>query len=457
MAADEASRRWPAVAARTAAGRSDLSEAEAELAGTVIDLRSVREQARALAARADPGAPGAEAICPFKGLASYEPADAELFFGRERLLSPSSSLASPAPASSASSAPRAAASRPSCAPACSRPSPTAPCPAAVAGGRCCCVPASAPWTRCGARWGRVRRIPSPTRSTRCPPARVSCSRSISSRSSSPPAARTPSARPSSTRSPARRRSARASRRRRRAARRLLRPGRRLPRPGRAARREPGPGRADAGAELRRVVELPAGRVGLRVEPELTDALIADVEGEPGALPLLSTALHELWQKRQDGTLTLEAYRESGRVHGAVARLAEATYASIPDERSRSCGRSCCASSARARPMPPVRRRAPLDELDLDRDGEAADVLATLADSASSRVGDGSVEVAHEALLREWPRLRGWIEEDAEGRRLHRTSARRRATGTPPAGTRPSSTAVPASRPRSTGAPSTRST
>ena len=58
------------------------------------------------------------------------------------------------------------------------------------------------------------------------------------------------------------------------------------------------------SELRRVVELPAGRVGLRVEPELADALVDDVEGEPGALPLLSTALLELWQKRQDNELTL---------------------------------------------------------------------------------------------------------------------------------------------------------
>ena len=53
------------------------------------------------------------------------------------------------------------------------------------------------------------------------------------------------------------------------------------------------------SELRRAVELPAGRVGLRVEPELADALVDDVDGEPGALPLLSTALLELWQKRQD--------------------------------------------------------------------------------------------------------------------------------------------------------------
>src|SRR5262249_48724395 len=86
------------------------------------------------------------------------------------------------------------------------------------------------------------------------------------------------------------------------------------------------------SELRRAVELPAGRVGLGVEPELADALVHDVEGEPRALPLRSTALLELWQKREDDTLTLAAYRDSGGVHGAVARLAEGTYARIPEGR-----------------------------------------------------------------------------------------------------------------------------
>ena len=67
----------------------------------------------------------------------------------------------------------------------------------------------------------------------------------------------------------------------------------------------------------------------------------------------------------------------------------------------------------------MRRRAPLTELDLERNEEVASVLATLADGRLVTVSEGSVEVAHEALLREWPRLREWIEEDAEGRRLRR--------------------------------------
>ena len=63
----------------------------------------------------------------------------------------------------------------------------------------------------------------------------------------------------------------------------------------------------------------------------------------------------------------------------------------------------------------MRRRVPLAELD---DEGVADVLSVLADDRLVTIGEGEVEVAHEALLREWPRLRSWLEEDAQGRHLH---------------------------------------
>ena len=125
-----------------------------------------------------------------------------------------------------------------------------------------------------------------------------------------------------------------------------------PGPRGAARREPRTGRADAGLGAAARRRAARRRVGLRVEPELTDALVDDVEGEPGALPLLSTALLELWQKRRDHTLSLAAYRESGGVHGAVARLAEGTYARSRRAASSSCAACCCAWSATARATPP---------------------------------------------------------------------------------------------------------
>ena len=74
----------------------------------------------------------------------------------------------------------------------------------------------------------------------------------------------------------------------------------------------GPMRRD---ELRRAIELPARKAGLRVEPRLVSALVGDVAGEPGGLPLLSAALVELWQRRDGRTLTYRAYERSGGVRG----------------------------------------------------------------------------------------------------------------------------------------------
>jgi WD40 repeat protein/DNA-binding SARP family transcriptional activator len=178
----------------------------------------------------------------------------------------------------------------------------------------------------------------------------------------------------------------------------------------------GPMRRD---ELRRAIELPARRAGLRVEPRLVSALVGDVVGEPGGLPLLSAALLELWQHRSGRTLRHSDYERTGGVDGAVARLAEDAYQRLDADEER-----------RARPMllrlagddeeaeALVRRRVPLDELELEHDDHAARALAVLTESRLLTVDEGVVEVAHEALLSEWPRLRGWLEQDAEGRRLH---------------------------------------
>ena len=174
-----------------------------------------------------------------------------------------------------------------------------------------------------------------------------------------------------------------------------------------------------GAELRRAIELPAARVGLTLEPGLAQALVDDVEGEPGALPLLSTTLFELWQGRADDAITLASYRDSGGMRTAVARLAEGTYGRVPDEHQPLVRTIMLRLVAGGDGDTAVRRRARWPSSTLDHDQDVASVLATLADNRLVSVSDTGVEVAHEALLREWPRLRDWIEEDAQGRRLRR--------------------------------------
>ena len=116
-------------------------------------------------------------------------------------------------------------------------------------------------------------------------------------------------------------------------------------------------------ELRRAIERPARRAGLVVEPELTDALLADVEGEPGALPLLSTTLLELWGRRDGQQLRLAAYARLGGVQGAVARLAEDAYVALaPDQQAaaRTLFLRLCDEDENGTV---VRRRIALDEQD----------------------------------------------------------------------------------------------
>lgn len=163
-------------------------------------------------------------------------------------------------------------------------------------------------------------------------------------------------------------------------------------------------------ELRRAIELPAQRAGVGIDPELVTRLIADIEGQPGGLPLLSTALMELWQERHDSRLELAAYERSGGVRGAVARLAEGAFERLEPAQRLDARRLLLRLAGEG----DVRTRVPL--ADLNGGGQT---LSLLANDRLVTISEGEVEVAHEALLREWPRLRTWLEEDREGRRLHR--------------------------------------
>jgi WD40 repeat protein/DNA-binding SARP family transcriptional activator len=172
-------------------------------------------------------------------------------------------------------------------------------------------------------------------------------------------------------------------------------------------------------ELRRAIELPARRARLRLEPGLADAMVGEVADQPGGLPLLSCALLESWQHRQGRTLTLAAYHQAGGVHGAVARLAEWAWSGLDGDQQQTARRILLRLAGPGEGEAVVRRRVPLSEFTTGEDEHARVVLDALADQRLLTKGEDSVEVAHEALLREWPRLRGWLEEDVQGRALHR--------------------------------------
>lgn len=177
-------------------------------------------------------------------------------------------------------------------------------------------------------------------------------------------------------------------------------------------------------ELLWAIEGPASAAGLRLEPGLVDAMLTDVEGEPGGLPLLSHALYESWARRDGRVLTLAGYRAAGGVRGAIAHTAEEVFLGCDEEEQEQMRRVLLQLTELGEATEDTRRRVPLAELTRGR-GNSDDATAVVERLAASRlmvVGDDSAEIAHEALIREWPRLRGWLAEDREALRLRRRLA-----------------------------------
>ncbi len=184
------------------------------------------------------------------------------------------------------------------------------------------------------------------------------------------------------------------------------------------------------AELRRAIEEPARSGHWEIEAGLTDLLLHDVgadEGhspEPGALPLLSHALLETWRRRRGRMLTLSGYSASGGVRGAITETAEAVFYDQLESQQRNIARQIflrLTELGGETTDADTRRRISFDELSfkLDDKHTVLDVLKTLADARLVTIDQDTAEVAHEALIRAWPTLRNWLEEDREGLRLHR--------------------------------------
>ena len=176
-------------------------------------------------------------------------------------------------------------------------------------------------------------------------------------------------------------------------------------------------------DLRRACEEPAHRVGITLEDGLIDDILEDVGREPGLLPLMEDVLLQLWERRrEDQMLTLQAYRELGGVRGALAQKADALFTSLSPPQQAIARRVFLRLTQPGEGTEDTRRRATLGELRTTaEDAEMVTaVVQTLADARLLVTGeDQQVDVAHEALIRGWPRLRDWIEEDRTALRTHR--------------------------------------
>jgi hypothetical protein len=128
---------------------------------------------------------------------------------------------------------------------------------------------------------------------------------------------------------------------------------------------------------------------------------------PGAMPLLSHALAETWQRRDGRVLTVEAYRATGEIRGAVARSADRLYESLPADQRPKLRSVLLRLVSPAPNGEPVRARVPTRVLGGDADRER--LLGLLVRARLVTAEEDTVELAHEALARAWPRLRSWLQ------------------------------------------------
>jgi DNA-binding winged helix-turn-helix (wHTH) protein/WD40 repeat protein len=185
-------------------------------------------------------------------------------------------------------------------------------------------------------------------------------------------------------------------------------------------------------DLRRALVEPARRRGFRFEDiELPDEMVASLTDERGALPLLAFAARRLWELRdpERRLITREAYVEIGGVEGALARHAETTLEAIGHDRLpvvRELFRNLVTAQATRATRSVDDLLSVFDESERDAAGQ---ILQTLVDARlltsfeeettddDMAEGPRRVEIVHESLLREWPRLVRWQTQDADAARM----------------------------------------
>ncbi|MFJ9520979.1 XRE family transcriptional regulator [Kitasatospora sp. NPDC101801] len=172
-------------------------------------------------------------------------------------------------------------------------------------------------------------------------------------------------------------------------------------------------------ELREIVVQPAARAGLRLDPELAAVVLADAAEQPGSLPLVSHALLETWRRRTDEELTAAAYRACGGVRGALAQTAEEVYQRLGRQQDLA-RRILLRLAVLGDGSEDTRRPITRSELHgLAPDPALAEVLDLLAGARLVVLDGDRVQLAHEALIRAWPRLHRWLTDDRASLLVHR--------------------------------------
>ncbi|NIP14962.1 MAG: protein kinase, partial [Pseudomonadales bacterium] len=182
-------------------------------------------------------------------------------------------------------------------------------------------------------------------------------------------------------------------------------------------------------DLAQAIREPTEQAGAELEPGLVAAIVADVSEQPGALPMLQYALTELFERREGRLLTREAYEAIGGVSGALARRAEALYAGLGTASQEMARQLFLRLVALGEGVEATRRRVLRPALtSATGDPEAMEDVEDVIDAFGKHrlltfdrdpeTRTPTVEIAHEALLREWGRLREWVEASRDDVRAH---------------------------------------
>ncbi len=172
-------------------------------------------------------------------------------------------------------------------------------------------------------------------------------------------------------------------------------------------------------ELRETIEGPAKRVGIKLEAGLTNRMLEAVTGEPGALPLLQHTLDQLWLRREGRTLTQKGYDALGQLGGALSQHAESLFGKLGKDEQLSAKEVMVRLVRLEDGMTrATRQRVPVDKIRPRKKESQArfdQVLRAMTEARLLTIAgedpNSTVEVAHEALIRSWPRLSGWLVED----------------------------------------------
>jgi len=188
------------------------------------------------------------------------------------------------------------------------------------------------------------------------------------------------------------------------------------------------------SQLREAVIAPAAVGGASISPRLAQRLLNDAGTDPDMLPVVQHALQRTWEvwahePPPRGPIDIQHYEACGGVESALSCHADEAYFALPDDRARDIAELMFERITElGDDHREVRRPTAMTEIAAVAEAtpvEVASCAAHFEEQGRAFVtvsSDDVVDISHESLIRQWPRLRGWVREEADSRDQYRRLA-----------------------------------